>query len=129
MTSKRVQFEAILKKWGYNIFLQRRANAYESESAEYERKLEKHTVRSTYTGKASLQNSAQEEPEGIAHDFDLTFYFKYNANPKRGDRIYESTIEGLDNQVTYLIDIALPMRGIKGEIVYWIVGASEEKVI
>lgn len=128
MTSMRSQFEGILKKWGYNIYLQRRVDPYNTDTAQYERALEKHTVRSVYKGKASLETAAQEELEGVTHDFDLTFYFMWDANPKRGDRVYESTIEGVDHQVTYLIDVALPMRGIKGEIVYWIVGATEEKV-
>ncbi len=104
MTSKRLQFDAILKKWGYNVFLQRRMNPYESLNAEYEKKLEKHTVRSTYKTKNSLVSVAQEESEGVTHNFDLTFYFRWDAEPRRGDRIYESALGLPQNTATYLID-------------------------
>ena len=126
MTSKRTQFENILKKWGYNVFLQRRLNSDESLNAEYEMKLEKHTVRSHYKTKTLLQTLANEEPEGITHGFDLVFYFKWDASPRRGDRIYESNNALPDNTATYLIDEALPMRGEKGQIIFWTVGATQE---
>lgn len=126
MTSKRIQFDSILKRWGYNVFLQRRVNPYGSEKAEYEIKLEKHTVRSHFNRKAQLQTLANEDPEGITHSFDLTFYFRWDAEPRRGDRIYEANKSLPDHKSTYLIDEALPMRGEKGQIIFWTVGATQE---
>jgi hypothetical protein len=122
----RSQFESILKKWGYNVYLQRRIDPYNTDTAKYERALEKHTVRSTYKGKASLQSVANEDLPGLNHEFDLVFYFKWDAEPRRGDRIYEEN-DGLPNNTArYTIDEALPMRGVAGQIIYWIVGATEE---
>lgn len=126
MTSMRSDFESILKKYGYNIFLQRRVNPYHEEKAKFKRELEKHTVRSTYYSKASLQKAAQEASEGITHDYDQVFYFKYNAEPHRGDRIYEEYQGRPNDTATYLIDEALPLRGNHGEIVFWTVGATQE---
>ncbi len=126
MTSMRSQFEEILKKWGYNVYLQRRIDPYNTDTAQFERALEKHTVRSTYPGKASLQNVAQEDMAGVNYNFDLVFYFKWDAEPRRGDRIYEEN-DGLPNDTArYIIDEALPMRGMAGQIIYWTVGATEE---
>lgn len=126
MTSMRSDFEDILKTWGYNIFLQRRINPYNEETARFERVLEKHTVRSAYPRKNSLQTTAEEAVEGITHNFDLMFYFKHDAEPHRGDRIYEEYQGMPSDTARYLIDEALPLRAEKGQIAFWTVGATQE---
>ena len=126
MTDMRASFRAVLNKYGYNVFLQRRLSAYEVDNAVFERQLEKHTVRSTYPRKTNLENAANEASEGITHDYDQVFYFMHDAVPKRGDRIYEEYFGRPNNTATYLIDESLPMRGEQGEIVFWTVGATQE---
>lgn len=115
-------FEKTLRDWGHDILLQRRL----SDDFVYNDVLERHTTRSLYAKKYSLVNAKDEVPEGIITNSELVYYFKNDVNPKPGDRIYEETTNNLDNVTIYLIDDAYGVRGKKGEINYWIAGATKE---
>jgi hypothetical protein len=121
----RTQFELILKKWGHNIMLQRVRDPHQGERI-YLPNLEIHTVRHRLSGSNLITNIAQEQPEGVAYDVDEIYYFKWDANPMSGDRIYEN-IERYPRELnTFLVDFAQPMRGKNGQIVYWLVGTTRE---
>lgn len=125
MANLRKSFDGMMRRYGHNILLQRRTNAYTADNATYKNELERHTVR-TMIPSRRLSNIAEEMPEGIAHDSEAVYYFRWDANPCEGDRIYEN-IEMYPNQIeTFLIDKAIPMRGRGGRIEYWSVGASQE---
>jgi len=124
MPDLRKKMHSILKRYGHDIYLQRRINDYTSETPEYETKLSKHTVRRSYVKK--LGSVTQEDPEGITHDFDMMFYFESTANPQEGDRIYDDIEKTPGEMSTWLIDIALPMRFRNGRVEYWAVGVSRE---
>lgn len=115
--SPRGKMDQILKEWGHNVILQRRVDD------EFVNTLERHTVRHMYPANRGLPQVAEEEPEGIVHNADMIYYFRYDANPAEGDRIYEEDPNG---KTTWLIDYSLPMRGRGGQIVYWVAGVTRE---
>lgn len=118
----------ILREWGHEIYLQRRM----PNNKGWTHTLERHTVRHMYPATRGLPQVMQEEEEGLVHNVDMLYYFRPDANPREGDRIYESspTFEGYcdenTGQTTWLIDYALPMRGEGGVITYWIAGVMRE---
>lgn len=126
MINMRNEFRAVLEKWGYNIYLQRRIDTLDTPEIEFENKLEKHTVRSAYMRKNALEFSADEQSEGITNNLDLLFYFMHDANPGRGDRIYEEDCGKPSSSKIYTIDDVLPLRGHAGEVIYWTAGVTEE---
>jgi hypothetical protein len=129
MIDLRKVVDKIHRDWGHNILLQRsvlhqgegifglRANNGFSTT------LEKYTVTNRFPAKAGLADVVQEQLEGKVASVDLIYYFRFSANPNKGDRIYEKDPNGY---TTYIVDWALPMRGVRGRIEYWIVGASIE---
>ena len=125
MANLRKSFDGMMRRYGHNILLQRRENAYTADTATYKNQLERHTVRSMVPSRR-LPNVAMEMPEGITHDSEAVYYFRWDANPREGDRIYEN-IEIYPNGIeTFLIDKAIPMRARGGRIEYWACGASQE---
>lgn len=119
--AKRI-FEKILREWGHDIFLQRRL----SDDFVYNDVLERHTTRSVLARSFALANAKEEVPEGVITNSELVYYFKKEVNPKPGDRIYEESYNSLDDAVIYVIDNSYGVRGKRGEINYWIVGATKE---
>lgn len=118
-------FDNILKHYGHNIFLQRR----DDETQKYENKLEKHTVR--YDASAALPSTADYVVEGVIRVVDAVYYFRTEAAPKEGDRIYEPDprYKGKGEQpgkTTFVIDYAAPMRGTDGKIQFYAAGATRE---
>lgn len=118
MIDLRKEFDSFLRKYGYNVYLQRRlpAGTYDTQ-LNYSNQLEIHTVRSRPPG----AGMADEEPEGITHSNMRIFYFRWDANPSEGDRIYE-----LAENKTFIIADAEPKRGFKGRFEYWQVQANRE---
>lgn len=110
-------FERILQRWGHDIVLQRK------EGSGFTSTLERHTVR--HTDSMNATKAAEERIEGVTRTADMVYYFRAEALPKEGDRIYEQQ-ENLDGETTWLIDYAIPMRGFAGQVVYWIAGATRE---
>ena len=125
-TDLRKTVENILKRWGHNILLQRVQSIHDGEEPDYTTILERHTVRHMYPANRGLPGIAQEMPEGVTYDCEMIYYFMWDVNPASGDRIYEELERYPNNLNVWLIDFALPMRGVKGRIEYWVVGASRE---
>lgn len=117
----------ILGRWGHDILLQRRvplatSGVYGADYT-YATNLERHTTRHRWPGEGGLTGVVQERPEGIDADVDLIYYFKWDVNPKSGDRIYDQDPTGTKR---YIIDWSLPMRFQNGRIEYWTVGVTME---
>jgi len=124
MPDLRKKIHGILKRYGHDIYLQRRINDYTSENPEYESNFSKHTVRRSYVKK--LGSVTQEDPEGVTHDFDMMYYFESTAHPQEGDRIYDNIDKIPGEMSTWIVDLALPMRFRNGRVEYWSVGVSRE---
>lgn len=114
-------FEGILKKWGHDVLLQRRINTDNSLEKEFSTRLERHTTRNRLPGVVGIE---EENLEGEFANADLIYYFKWNVNPREGDRIYENYERGLNDVVLFEVTYAHPMRGRGGNINYWAVGAQ-----
>ena len=124
----------VLRNWGHDVLLQRRT----PDGRDWTTALERHTVRHRYPANRGLPQIMQEREEGIVHTVDMLYYFRREAHPREGDRIYElderftgrgrcADIELNDpGQTTWLIDYAVPMRGRNGIIVYYIAGVTRE---
>lgn len=117
-------FLNILKKWGYDVFLQRK-----KANGNYEENLQQVTTRSVFQKGRFLAKAANEDEEGINVNSDVVYYFEGSVNPGEGDRIYEM-IPNVSNKYTiYSIDTSAPIRGKGGKIIYWTVGATKEKQV
>lgn len=122
MINAKRMFQKVLREWGYDILLQRRL----SDDFVYSDQLERHTVRSTYPRTLSLTGAKTEVPEGVITSSEYVYYFQDYVNPKPGDRIYEESLNNLDNVRMLVIDDTYAVRGRYGEITYWIAGATKE---
>lgn len=120
MSYMRDDFDGILRQYGHNIYLNRRIRADADGTGSYADKFEIHTVR--YDRGGSLQSAQDEAAEGIITSSERLYYFRYNAVPFDGDRIYEHDPRVV--QTVWQIDTAIPMRGLNGDIEYYIAGAS-----
>lgn len=65
--------------------------------------------------------------EGLTNTSQRTYYFLPDVNPYEGDRIYESEERTEDKQSIWSIDQVVGMRGVRGEIIYWIAGVTRIK--
>ena len=115
---------SILKKWGYDVFIQRK-----KANGNYEDNLQQVTTRSVFPKGRFLAKSASEEDEGITVNSDVVYYFEGSVNPGEGDRIYEMIPNPTSKHTIYVIDTSAPIRGKGGKIVYWTVGATREKQV
>ena len=122
----RNEFEKTLRRWGHDVYLQKRTNPHESVEVEYSNTLERITVRHTYPANRGLPASAVETLAGVVHEVELIYYLQHHVEPREGDRIYENIANFPDELTTYLIDYALPMKGLHGRIEFWTIGASRE---
>jgi len=116
-------FESILKKYGHDIFLQRRTQSTDNQVS-YSDKLEIHTVRYSIPNNRTIMNKGQEEIEGLLSTSERVYFFKESAQPFDGDRIYEENPRTETNQTVWSIDTVVGLRGIAGEIVYYIASAT-----
>ncbi len=121
----------ILRGWGHDVLLQRR----NPENTAWINTLERHTVRHRYPSVRGVAQVLQEREEGLVHTVDMVFYFKGDAHPRERDRIIQrdNRFGGMNanfhpdyGETTWLIDYALPMRGRRGEVTYYICGATRE---
>lgn len=115
-------FEKIISSYGHDIFLQRRTQN-PKEIPTYSDTLEIHTVRINSILRGAVK-AEQELPEGIVNTSERIYFFKADALPFEGDRIYEYDERAFDKSTVWVIDSAIPMRGTGGEIVFWTVGAT-----
>lgn len=129
----------LLRSWGHDVLLQRRVLNAQSgiyalaDNNGFATKLERWTVRHTLKRETMLPSSMQANMEGLAIKVDLIYYFTWEAAPKEGDRIYEpdqrydpTLTDSQSSYTTYIIDYAVPMRGIGGRVEFWVVGCSRE---
>lgn len=131
MVGFRQSFDGIMRHWGHDIFLQRKNPSGNG----FQDRLEKHTVRHMYPANRGLPQIVDEEMEGLVYNADMIYWFRTDASPREGDRIYErdNRYEGHANraarsgQTTWLIDFALPMRGRGGRVEFWTVGVTREE--
>jgi hypothetical protein len=123
MINPKATFKKILKDWGHDILYQRRL----SDDFVYCDTLERITTRNQLPRSSSLMVSLQEQKEGNLTNHDLIYFFESNVNPKSGDRIYEESYDSLEDAIIYLIDLAHPVRGRRGEINFWMVGVTKER--
>lgn len=90
---------------------------------------ERHTTRNRYPAVRGVPQARDEKEEGIVHLVDMLFYFRAEAHPREGDRIYEQDerYSELDNSFTqWIIDYAIPHRGRGGAISYYTVGCTRD---
>lgn len=121
--SMKAQFESILKKYGHDIFLQRRSQTTGSEVT-YSDTLEIHTVRYSISSSRSIMNKGQEMIEGLLSTSERVYFFKIEANPYDGDRIYEQDPRSATHQSVWSIDTVVPLHGINGDPVYYMAAAT-----
>lgn len=119
-----MQFNTILKRYGHNVYLQRRSET-SAGVVSYSDTLEVHTTRYSIYSPRNLPNARQEQMEGIVSTTERVYYFKPDVNPYEGDRIYEEEFRTLDGKSVWLVDQVTPMRGANGEIIYWAVGVTK----
>ena len=117
------EFEAILKKYGHNIFLQRRTQTTDTEVS-FSSTFEIHTVRYSVANSRSIMNKSQEMIEGLLSTSERVYFFKESAKPFDGDRIYEEDPRTSTKQTVWSIDTTVGLRGISGEIVYYAAAAT-----
>ena len=127
MANMRKVFLGILKTYGHDVFLQRRDGDTSGPHPQprFKNVLEKHTCRRMFPS-ASLDVAAEERPEGIVTTVDMIFYFMHTVAPKEGDRIYEPDSRYPGGRAIYRIDYANSVRGKRGEITYWVAGATKD---
>lgn len=139
MANLRKTLDIILRKYGHDIYLQRKDFTIHPQGPHqirnnqgYRKELEKHTVRNRFPITTGMSNVISEKLEGLAHNVDMIYYFRHDANPKEGDRIYEKDDRFKDRSIypgfaTYIISYTVPNRGRGGEIAYWIAGVKREE--
>jgi PAS domain-containing protein len=121
MSSMQAKFKGILQRYGHNILLQRRT---QDANPTYSDTLERHTVRFSIYNARTLPHLQVEKAEGLINTAQRVYYFMAEVNPWEGDRIYEEEFRTPDKQSVWVIDQAVPMRGINGEVIYWYAGAT-----
>lgn len=109
----------ILSNWGHDVLLQKSTEDGHADS------LERHTVRHMEPS-ARLGLIQQEQSEGIVRDVDLVYYFLPDSKVKEGDRIYEQDDRYPSGQTTWIVDWAVPLRGYRGKVEFYAVGATRE---
>jgi hypothetical protein len=123
----RREFDNILKNYGHNILLQRDSNSLvPGKTPDYGHVLEMHTVRHVYPNSNSLGFVQQEHIEGLNYDVDVVYYFRHDANPDPGDRVYDNIESFPNGSIIFTIDWAAPMRGRGGQIVFWAAGCTKQ---
>lgn len=129
----RSTIESTLRKYGHNVLLQRRIRPEDfhgpftlKDNRGYSEKLERHTVRRKYARTSRLSYNTVQNEEGWTHDPTQIYYFKWDANPAEGDRIYEEDPSQPNGYTTWLINGAFAERGRGGRIEFWICGVLRE---
>lgn len=123
------EFDKILKQYGHDVYLNRRIRSDGHDQGSYSDVLEIHTVRHILTFGLTSQDEAM---EGILNTSERFYWFRLNAQPLEGDRIYEAepdlridkTIPQQIDQTVWVIEAVIPNRGLNGEIDFYKVGVS-----
>ena len=122
--SMKSEFDAIIRKYGHEIVLQRRDQSTKDKEPGYLPKLEKHRTRFSIANTRNLANAQTEQMEGLVNTTNRVYYFKADVCPYEGDRIYETDYRSEDKQTIWVIEQAVPERGKGGSLVYWATGAT-----
>lgn len=117
------EFNKIISQYGHDIVLQRK-NLGDKNQIEYSDELEIHTVRHATHASRALPNVQKELFEGIRNTSDRIYYFRSEAIPFEGDRIYELDPRTKDGLQIFEVDQALALRGLNGDIDYYVVGVT-----
>lgn len=122
-------FDHIIKSYGHDILLQKRVQGSSlTNKAEYNPKLERHTVRHMVPATRGLPTLLQDKMEGLVASSERIYFFRRDAYPYTGDRIYEyDDSEKRVGQSTWIVDEVLPMRGAGGKIIFWMAGVTQER--
>lgn len=129
MADLRRSMDGILRKYGHVVYLQRRLpDSITSSKVRYSSKFEKHTVRNMHPSSTGLASEAEEEAEGLIRNSDRVFWFRWTADPREGDRIWQDDPRMRFKEVPeiYKIDMAHPLRGVGGRIEYWVCGCTRD---
>ena len=126
MINLRQEFLDVLRTSGWNVYLQRRTS---DDEWQFSNVLEKHTIRNRFASSSSATGLAREQMEGIEVAVDNVFYFKWDANPGEGDRIYEEFPNQQSKVAVWLIDYCQPFRGFGGQVIYWVAGCTREDTL
>lgn len=113
---------SILQQYGHDVYLQRRLLNHESGQytrPQFANVLEKHTVRDMIPSSVQLAGVATDMIEGAVRNIEKVYWFMWNADPKKGDRVYEDLPTGRE---VYVIEYAYAYRGERGRIEYWAAG-------
>lgn len=115
------KFDYILKHYGHDVVLRKERDD--------EVLWERHTTRNRYPAVRGVPQVRDEKVEGFIHLVDMIFYFRAEAQPREGDRIYEpdERYDELENNfVQWVIDYAIPHRGRGGEVIYYTAGCTRD---
>ena len=120
------EFEGILKKYGHNVYIQRRTigkgiGPYRKAEYKYHEQLEKWTcyrrpLRAGAT--ASADGFMKLEDEGLITNYDMCFYFQPESQIKTSDRILEDTPEGITKRQMFLVKKSIPYY-LGAELIYF----------
>lgn len=119
MSYMKDEFDRVLKQYGHDIYLQRRIRSTGHDQGGWSDTFEIHTVRHMLTDGVSSQDEAT---EGVLNTTQRVYFFRKEAIPFDGDRIYED-----DPRVTttgWIIEGVIPLRGLNGDIEYYKAGAT-----
>jgi len=118
-----MSLKRLLREYGHDVYIQRIL-----PNGNYFNEFEKVTTR--YVGKSAMRmirDQLDEYVEGVNINYDATYYFETNVNPKEGDRIYENySMKTNSNYTSYIVQGATAVRGRLGKIQYWITGCRRE---
>lgn len=138
MRDLRAAFGAITKKFGLDVYLQRRI--YRTGEGIYSlptpdpgdqrywtSTLERYTIYTTFAGRRlSLSNTMEARQEGWIHSVPVLFYFPWNADPTEGDRVYLKDERFPNNLSTFIISYSSAEYGQFGKIAFFTAGALRE---
>jgi hypothetical protein len=122
--------DGILRRYGHDVYLQRRLpDSSTSSRVRYSTKFERHTTRNMHPSSVGLASEAEEEVEGLVHNADRVFWFRWTTDPREGDRIWEEDprVRFKGQPSIYKIDMAHAMRGVEGRIEFWVCGCTRDQ--
>ncbi len=124
MSYMKGEFDRILKSYGHKVYLQRRVRASGTGDGTWKKELEIHLTR--HRSGSSVQGAASEAMEGMLSTSERIYYFRNEVQPFDGDRIYETDprVQRPVDKTVWEIDAVVPMRGLGGDIEYYIAGCT-----
>jgi hypothetical protein len=106
------KFDYVLKHYGHDVILRKDREGIIT--------WERHTTRNRYPSVRGVPQVRDERDEGLVHLVDMIFYFRAEAQPREGDRIYEGDVRYNE------LDNAIPHRGRGGIVIYYTAGCTRD---